>query len=52
MDLGIPPHNARLISDHLHSGGVVLHVNVDGRVTEDEIVQTLSKYGATSAQGF
>jgi hypothetical protein len=52
VDLGIPQQNARLISDHLLSGGVVLHVDVPGPVLEQDIMQTLTKYGATSAQGF
>jgi hypothetical protein len=51
-DLGIPPASARLLSDHLQAGGVVLHIEVSGRATEDEIMGILSKYGATSAQGF
>ncbi len=51
-DLGLPAHNAKLIGDHLISGGVVLHVEVSGRVSDDEIMRLLTKYGATSAQGF
>jgi len=52
VDLGIPQQSARLISDHLLAGGVVLHVDVTGAVSEDDIMLTLTKYGATSAQGF
>ncbi len=51
-DLGVPPHSARLLSDHLDGGGVVLHIEVSGTLGENEIVQILSKYGATSAQAF
>ena len=51
-DMGIPQHNAKLLGDHLKAGGVVLHVEVSGQVAEDEIVRLLTKYGATSAQGF
>ena len=51
-DLGIPDHNARLLGDHLKAGGVVLHVEVTGDVGEDQIVRVMTKYGATSAQGF
>jgi len=52
VDLGIPEDNARLLGDHLKEGGVVLHVEVSGNVADDEIVRILTKYGATSAQGF
>jgi hypothetical protein len=51
-DLGIPPHNARLLGDHLNAGGVVLHIEVAGNVSEEQIMSILTKYGATSAQGF
>jgi len=51
-DLGIPEQNARLLGDHLKEGGVVLHVEVSGNIADDEIVRILTKYGATSAQGF
>ena len=51
-DLGLPQHNVRLLGDHLNAGGVVLHVEVSGKVAEDEIMRILTKYDATSAQGF
>ena len=51
-DLGIPAHNARLLSDHLKEGGVLLHIEVAGDVAVNDIMQILTKYDATSAQGF
>ena len=51
-DLGVPPHNARLLSEHLDNGGVVLHIHTGGSVPETEIMRLLNKYGATSGGGF
>ena len=51
-DLGVPPHNARLLSEHLDNGGVVLHIHTGGSVPETEIMRLLNKYEATSAEGF
>jgi len=51
-DLGIPQEHAKLIGDHLTNGGVVLHVEMLDGPSEVDVMGILTKYGATSAQGF
>jgi hypothetical protein len=51
-DLGVPAANARVLSDHLEAGGLILGINVTGDVRQDEIVELLGKYNATSIQAF
>jgi hypothetical protein len=51
-DLGVPAAHARILSDHLVSGGLILGINVTGDVSQDEIIELLGKYGATSVQAF
>ncbi|HLJ54276.1 MAG TPA: hypothetical protein VKT77_04500 [Chthonomonadaceae bacterium] len=51
-DLGVPPHKARLLDDHLKSGSVLLHIENSGDIPEEEIMRIVRKYGATSAEGF
>lgn len=51
-DMGVPPANARVLSDHLEAGGLVLSINMTGEVREDEVMELLRKYNATSVQTF
>ncbi len=51
-DLGLPADHVKLLSEQWKTGGVILSVQDNGVLGEQELLQVLRKYGATSAVAY